>query len=411
MEHAFTSEFFAGNRRRLRELFTGTAPIVLTANGLLQRSADEAYPFKQDASFWYLTGIDEPDVLLVMDKDKEYLIVPGRESVRVIFEGAVDEAELKRISGIDTVYDEEQGWKQLGTRLKKAKHLATLAAAPAYMQRLGMYSNPARRRLLKQVKAWNEAVELLDISQHVARLRMVKQPEEIAAIQGAIGVTAQGIKMLRRNLKRGAYGYEYELEADLFRHFRKAGLRGHGFDPVVASGLRACTMHNNGNEGKLSSDELVLFDVGAEYDHYTADLARTVSVSGSPSRRQQAVHEAVLEVQAYAFSLLKPGVLFKEYEEAVEQFMGEKLRELGLIKTIEHDVVRKFYPHATSHFLGLNAHDAGLYDRPMEAGMVLAVEPGIYIPAESIGVRVEDDALITPEGNRVLSSHLGRELA
>src|SRR6185437_16081435 len=161
---------------------------------------DEAYPFKQDASFWYLTGIDEPDVLLVMDKDKEYLIVPGRESVRVIFEGAVDEAELKRISGIDTVYDEEQGWKQLGARLKKAKHLATLAAAPAYMQRLGMYSNPARRRLLKQVKAWNEAVELLDISQHVARLRMVKQPEEIAAIQGAIGVTAQGIKLLRRNL-------------------------------------------------------------------------------------------------------------------------------------------------------------------------------------------------------------------
>jgi Xaa-Pro aminopeptidase len=274
-----------------------------------------------------------------------------------------------------------------------------------------MYSSPARRRLLKQVKTWNEEIGLLDISQHVARQRMVKQPEEIAAIQGAIDVTAQGVKMLRRNLKRGLYEYEYELEADLSRHFRKVGLRGHAFDPVIASGMRACTMHNNGNEGKLSSDELVLFDVGAEYDHYAADLARTVSISGSPSRRQQAVHEVVLEVQAYAISLLKPGMLFNEYEEAVEQFMGEKLRELGLIKTIEHGVVRKFYPHATSHFLGLNAHDAGLYDRPMEAGMVLAVEPGIYIPAESIGVRVEDDVLITPEGNTMLSSRLGRELA
>lgn len=411
MEHAFTSEFFAGNRARLRELFTGTAPIVLTANGLLQRAADEAYPFKQDASFWYLTGIDEPDVLLVMDKDREYLIVPGRESVRVIFEGAVDEAELKRISGIDTVYDEEQGWKQLGGRLKKAKHLATLAAAPAYMQRLGMYSNPARRRLLKQVKAWNEAVELLDISQHVARLRMVKQPVEVTAIQNAIDSTGQGLKLLLRNLKRGVYEYEYELEADLTRSFRKAGLRGHAFDPVVASGIRACTMHNTGNEGKLSSDELVLLDVGAEYDHYAADVTRTVSIGGSPSRRQQAVHAAVMEVWGFAVSLLKPGITPKDYEAEVEQFMGEKLRELALVKTIEREAVRTYYPHAASHFLGLNAHDAGLYDRPMEAGMVLTVEPGIYIPAESIGVRIEDDVLITPESNRVLSGKLSRDLA
>jgi len=400
---SFTSEFFAGNRQRLRELFTGTAPVVLTAAGLLQRSADMAYPFCQDASFWYFTGIDEPDITLVLDKDKEYLIVPSRDAVRTAFDGSVDEAELKRISGIDVVFDDHEGWKRLSARLSKAKHVATLSPASSYIAHFGMYSNPARRRLIHHMKAYNEALELLDISQHVTKLRMVKQPLELAAMQAAIDITAKGLRQLFSGLKRGSYEYEYEMEADLTRSFRRHNA-GHAFLPVIASGVRACTLHNERNDGKLSADELVLLDVGAEVSHYAADISRTVSVGGSPSRQQEAVYEAVLEVHAYARSLLKPSVTVKDYEKQVEAFMGEQLRELGYIKSIEPSAVRVFYPHATSHYLGLTAHDAGLYDVPLEPNMVLTVEPGIYIRDSGLGIRIEDDVLITETGNEAMSS-------
>lgn len=399
---SFTSEFFAGNRRRLRELFTGTAPIVLTAAGLLQRNADMAYPFCQDASFWYFTGIDEPDITLVLDKDREYLLIPPRDAVRTVFEGAIDEVDLKRTSGIDTIFDEHEGWKRLGARLSKAKHVATLSPAPSYIDHFGMYSNPARRRLIHRMKSYNEELEFLDISQHVTKLRMVKQAPELAAMQSAIDITGKGLKQLFSQLKRGAYEYEYEMEADLTRSFRRAGT-GHAFPPVIASGVRACTLHNERNDGKLSADELVLLDVGAEYSHYAADISRTVSVGGSPSRQQEAVYTAVLEVHAYARSLLKPGITVKDYEKQIEAFMGEQLRELGYVKSIEPAAVRAYYPHATSHYLGLTAHDAGLYDQPLEPNMVLTVEPGIYIHDEGLGIRIEDDVLITDTGNEVMS--------
>lgn len=410
MSTNFTSEFFRGNRQRLRELFTGTAPIVLTANGLLQRGGDIPFPFYQDASFWYFTGCDEPDVVLVLDKEKEYIIVPARDAVRIAFDGAIDETELKHISGIDTVYDEQRGWKKLGARLEKARHVATLPAAASYIESMGMYSNPARRRLISRVKTYNEQIELLDISEHITRLRMLKRPEEVGAIQKAIDVTIKGLREVLRPAKLLKYQYEYEVEADLTRSFRRQGTAGHAFAPIVAGGKNACVLHNERNGDKLTKNELLLCDVGAEYEHYAADITRTVTV-GESSRRQQAVYDSVLEVHTYAVSILQPGVLLKEYEKQVETFMGEKLRELGLIKTIDHDAVRTYYPHATSHFLGLNAHDVGIYTEPLMPGMVLTVEPGIYIHDEGIGIRIEDDVLITESGNTILSAALARTLA
>lgn len=405
MKQSFTSEFFAGNRARLRDLFTGKAPIILAAAGLLQRGADSTFPFQQDATFWYFTGIEEPDILLVMDKDKEYLIVPDRQGSRATFDGTIDENGLKRISGIDTVVNEKDGWKQLGSRLQRAKHAATVPAPPKYVEQYGMYTNPARAQLIRKLKAENDHLELLDISQHITRLRMIKQPIEIEAIQTAITITLDSLKSALKPAKRATYAFEYEIEAELTRSFRKKGGTGHAFEPIVASGARACVLHNVANNGELAADELVVCDVGAEYSHYAADITRTVAL-GSPSRRQQQVFDAVIEVQKYAKDLLKPGVLLKSYEKQVEQFMGEKLRELGLIKSIDQDAVRTYFPHATSHFLGLNVHDIGEYDRPLEPGVVLTVEPGIYIPEEAIGVRVEDDALITKNGIQVLSDRL-----
>jgi len=408
----FDSSFFAGNRERLRQLFTGTAPIVITANGSLQMAADEAYPFHQDRNFFYLTGISEPGLILVMDKGKEYLIVPPREVVMEQFDGAIDFTQLSRISGIQTIMYEKEGWKQLSSRLKKVQHVATLGAAPHFIDFLGMYSNPARAELHKRMKDSNPNLELLDLRTHLGRMRMVKQPVEIEAIQRAIDITIDTIKDITRPKQLAKYAYEYEIEADLFRGFRRSGAQGLAFPSIVASGERSCTLHHMLNNAALVSGEPLLLDVGAQVDYYAADLARTYVVGATaPSRRLQQVYSAVCEVQDYAFSLLKQGVKIREYEQQVEAFMGEKLRELGLIKTIEHDKVRHYFPHATSHFLGLDTHDAGDFDHPFEPGVVITVEPGIYIPEEKIGVRIEDNVLITEDGIKNLSARLPRELA
>lgn len=406
----FDASFFAGNRERLKQLFTGTAPIVITANGLLQQASDEPYPFHQDRSFWYLTGIDEPGILLVMDKGKEYLIVPPREVVREQFDGAIDFDHLKRVSGIQAIMYEKEGWKQLESRLKKVQHIATLGASPRYIEYLGMYTNPARADLIQCVKDINESVEVLDLRTHLSRMRMVKQEVEIQAIQQAIDITCDTIKEITKPKQLAKYAHEYEVEADLTRGFRRRGAMGHAFTPIVASGERTCTLHHIKNEAPLVTGELLVMDVGSQVNYYASDITRTVVLGGQPTRRQQAVYDAVLEAQAYALSLLKPGVMLRTYEKQMEEFIGEKLRELGLIKTINSEDVRKFFPHATSHFLGLDTHDAGDYDHPLEPGVVLAVEPGIYIPDEALGVRIEDNVVITATGNRVLSDKLPRTL-
>jgi Xaa-Pro aminopeptidase len=410
-ELAFDSSFFAFNRERLRQLFTGTAPIVITGNGLMQRASDEPYQFYQDRSFWYLTGIDEPGITLVMDKGKEYLIVPPREIVREQFDGSIDFDQLSRVSGIKTVMYEKEGWKQLESRLKKVQHIATLAANPRYIDFLGMYTNPARAELIKRLKSHNSNVELLDLRNHLARMRMVKQEPEVAAIQKAIDIVIDTMKEITRPKQLAKYAFEYEVEADMTRGFRRRGAQGHAFTPVVASGERSCTLHYTQNNAALASGELLIMDVGAQVDYYASDIARTAAVGGHPSRRQQLVYDAVQQSQQYAFSLLKPGASLREYEKQMEQFVGEKLRELGLIKSIDRDSVRHYFPHATSHFLGLDTHDAGDYDHPLEPGVVLAVEPGIYIPEEALGVRIEDDVIITADGCTVLSSRLPQVLA
>lgn len=401
------SSFFIANRERLLTLFTGTAPIVLGANGLLQRNSDVNFPFRQDSTFWYFTGITDPDVVLVMDKGKEYLIVPDRDEHRTAFDGSVDHDNLTHISGIETVLGMSAGWKQLAARLKKAKHVATIAAAPAYVDNHGLYTNPARARLTEQIKATNEELELLDLRPHIARMRSIKQPIEIEIIQSAIDLTATTLQKLH---KKGwtKYTHEYEIEAAITASFRSVNAQ-HAYHPIIAGGKNACTLHYVQNDAEIQDGSLLLFDVGAEISHYAADITRTYAI-GTPTKRQQQVFNTVLAVQDYALSMLKPGQTMKQYEEAVYLFMGEKLRELGLIKNISQETVRAFYPHATSHFLGLDVHDIGEYEKPLEAGMVLTVEPGIYIPEEAIGIRIEDNVVLTETGLEVMSRSLPRDL-
>lgn len=402
MSETIQTDFFVQNRKRLRELFTGTAPIILTANGLLQRNGDSTFPFRQDSSFWYFTGIELPDVVLVMDKAKEYLIIPERDTSREAFDGHIEAEKLSAVSGVETVLADTVGWKQLGTRLKKVKHVATLAPAPGYVAQHGLYTNPARARLLRQIKQHNSDIKLLDLRTHITRLRAIKQPVELAQIEEAIRLTGSALKKVQRNLSK--YEFEYEAEAVITAAFRSHNAQ-HAYSPIVAAGANACTLHYVENGDVIPKYALILFDVGAEVSHYAADITRTYAVT-TPSARQQQVFDAVQAVQAFAVDLLKPGVLMRDYEKSVHHFMGEKLRELGLIKNIEADSVRKYYPHATSHFLGLDVHDVGDYELPLEAGMVLTVEPGIYIPEEGIGIRLEDNVLIEENGAKILSGNI-----
>ena len=407
-ENHFSAAFFKANRARLQALFTGTAPIVLTSNGLLQRSTDTAYPFTQDGNFWYLTGIDEPNVILVIDKGKEYLIVPELSEVRQAFDGQQDSSALSIISGVEEVVSEKVGWRRLNARVKRAGSVAVLSPSTSYIEALGMFTNPARKRLIRELKRQNGALTFLDLRAHLQRMRMVKQEPELAAIKQAINVTTIALGKVQKKYQKGTYKNEFEIELELTNYFFQGGGNGHSFEPIVAAGDKACTIHPQGNHHELLEKQPLLLDVGAVVEHYAADISRSWCLE--PSKRHLAVHGAVVEVADFAKSLLKPGILLKEYEQNIENFMGEKLRALGLIKNIDHESVRRYFPHATSHFLGIDVHDVGDYSLSLEKGVVLTVEPGIYIPEEGIGIRIEDDILITEKGHENLSVDLSDDL-
>ncbi len=405
MKSEFTAEFFRANREKLRNLFTGKAPIVITANSLLQSSTSMTYPFTQDGNFWYLTGIDEPNMTLVIDKNKEYLVLPELSHYQEIFDGSMSADEMSNKSGIETVMPYKDGWKQLELRLKKVKHVATLSAPPKFVATYGMYTNPARAELIGHLKQLNSHIELLDLSTHLQRMRMVKQPVEIRTISRAIGATIAGMKYVEKKYRDGKYKHEFEVVLDLNKQYWRKGASAHSFEPVVAGGERGLTLHV-ADKVQMDSNKQLLVDVGAEFDHYSADISRTWMLK--PSKRFLEVKNTVSEVADYAMSLLAPGVVLRDYEKQIETYMGEKLRELGLIKTIEPGIVRKYFPHATSHYLGIDTHDVGDYSIPIEENVVLTVEPGIYIPDEGIGVRIEDDIIITRGGCKNLSSTLAR---
>jgi Xaa-Pro aminopeptidase len=406
MSSLFSSDFFVSNRQKLQAAMATDAPIVITANGLLQRGADSPFAFAQDANFWYLTGIDEPDVTLVIDGQRDFLIAPIREGARATFDGVIDQKKLLTTSGVSEVVNEAAGWKRVDELLSKTKKVATLAAAPNYIEQYGMYSNPSRLRLQERLHKHVAEIEIIDIRIELARLRMLKQAPEITALQKAIDITAASLKDAFKG-DRTRYTYEYQLEAAVAAGFRGRGAIGHSFEPIVAGGKRACVLHNVANNGKLKHDEIVVVDVGSEYEHYAADITRTIALQ-KPTQRQQDVYNAVLSVQQDAMQLLKAGITFQAFEEKVVKLMAKQLRQLKLIKS--NDDVRTYYPHATSHFLGLNVHDVGDYEQPIQPDVVMTVEPGIYIPEEGIGVRIEDDVLITNDGIQVLSDKLPRKL-
>lgn len=408
MKPLFTQDFFIGNRARLRQAYGSDMPIVLTANGLMQRNADNVYSFRQDSNFWYVTGIDHPDIILVIDGSEEFLIVPARDAVLETFEGRINLEELSAVSGVTTVINEAEGWQRLGKMIKKVKKIAGLTPSATYLDFYQFYTNPARARLVERLQAYNGTIVINDLRERFAQLRVVKQAPELEAIRRATDVTVDGLLYVTSPKRFSAYTYEYEVEADITREFRRRG-SGHTFDPIVASGSRGVQMHATQNAGPLSQNEMVILDVGAEVNWYAADVARTI-IATEPSKRQREIYDAVYEAQEYAFSLIKPGVIHKEYEADNERFVGEKLKQLGIISDLDRQTIRKHFPHMMSHFVGLEPHDVGDYSQAMQVGSVMVVEPGMYSYKEGLGVRLEDMVVITEDGYELLSSRLPRSL-
>lgn len=405
--NGFEATFFRNNRRKLRQVFGGTAPIVVTANGLIQKTRqDDVYEFHQDANFWYLSGIDEPNFTLVIDKDKDYIIGPQVDEHWRIFHGDIDLESPQAKSGVDEALPGRQGWQKLAKRLKKSRHVATIVPPKPFDETYQVYTNPAKRRLISLLKSYNRDLKLVDISKHLANLRTIKQPSEIEAIQSTIDDTIAAYRIISRKI--GKYTNEREVSAEIDYIFAKKGLK-LSFRQIVAGGKNAVTLHYGKNNATLNKGEILLIDMGASKNHYCSDLTR--AVTPRPTKRQLDVYSAVLQVHEFALKMLRPGVQLVAYEAAINYYMGEKLRELGLVKTISDEAVNRYYPHNTSHFLGIDVHDVGDFSRPLAANTVLTVEPGIYIPEENIGIRVEDDVLLSEDGNRVLSARLSRELA
>jgi Xaa-Pro aminopeptidase len=263
MKSYFSPVFFSNNRKKLKSLNANNFPIIVTANGLLQRGADSTYAFSQDANFWYLTGLDEPDLVLVMEPNKDYLIVPKRSSIRETFDGSISTDSLISRSGINDILDDKVGWDKLRHTVSKHQQLATVAPPPEYVEQYGFYTNPSRAVMLQHLKLDNNDLNIIDIGQNLARMRMLKQPEEIKAIQAAVDITIESLQAATKPEMIESYKFEYEMEAEIRGGFRRRGASGDSFEPIVAAGKNACTLHNVANNGKLTRGELLLADVGA----------------------------------------------------------------------------------------------------------------------------------------------------
>lgn len=403
----FSSQFYINNRLNLKKSLNKDGLIILSANGLIQKNADETFKFYQDPNFYYLTGLIELDLVLVIDSPSEYIIRPKRSKSFEMFNGTLTIDDIKKISGIRTVYDETEGWTKLKHSLKENKMVYSLKALPPYISKYGFYSNPVRRRLITKLKYYNSKILIEDLSQNLAKLRSIKQLPEINAIKQAITITGKALAYINEN--KFSYINEKEVEADLNYYMNKLG-GDIGFDAIVANAKNAATLHYSKNNDPLTTNTLTVIDCGADYLGYKSDITRTICLSGIPTKRQQEIYNAVKEVQAYAISLIKPGVILSDYENKVTDYLGDKLIKLGLIQQKSKLAIREYYPQLTSHFIGLSVHDSGIYNNPLKANAVITVEPGIYIKKEGIGVRIEDDILVTKDGNVNLSKHISKEL-
>lgn len=396
--------FFSGNRRSLLDRLEKGALVVLTGYREVQRTADSAMRFEQEANFWYLTGVDAPDWWLILDgtHGTEWLVEPDMTESQRVFDGGAEYDAVRARSGIKTILGRDEALRRLRELTKHHSMVYTTEQPKGLREHAHFQLNSAQGDLKKTLDRMFQNVQICN--RELAVLRTIKQPVEVAAIEKAIKVTARALEAMKQILPTARN--EYELQAVLDYEIKRQGAWGHAYDPIVASGINACTLHYSHNDAKLAKKTLVLLDVGARVDGYAADISRTYAVS-KPTKRQLEVHDVVRRAAQEIITLLRPGLGFKEYEESVDGIMRRAVESLGL------DVARyrEYFPHAVSHGLGIDVHDVLAGYESLQPGMVLTVEPGIYIREEAIGVRIEDDILITEAGNRNLSASISTSVS
>ena len=393
--------FHTNNRKRLFAKAKGEL-IILTAYDSVQQSGDMAAPFLQESSFWWATGINQPGWKVILDtaRGDATLVRPQRSDVDVIFNGESDDDEIRTISGIHHIISQ----REFEGYLRQLHRHHTIVYTLTQKEDHEFVLNPAKAALIAVLKRIFDSVQYSDVL--FAELKAIKQPDELARMRAAMKLTCDTFSMVQSRLV--SFKTEAEIEAEFIYAFHKAGAH-HAYEPIVASGAHACTLHYIENSGKLRAREMVLIDIGARVDGYSADVTRTYC--RNPTKRQSEVHAAVESAEQAIIELIKPGLPIADYLKQVDEIMKQALQKIGLLDDLnDTETYRKYFPHAVSHGLGIDTHDSLGRPRYLEEGMVLTVEPGIYIPEESIGVRIEDDILVTKTGHENMTGQLSTAL-
>ena len=366
------------------------------------------YPrnFLQDNNFKYLTGLNIPDAILIISKQKkpvmELFIERGIPEMEVWEGKKMTKEEAAKSSGIERISFLDEFERKIGFYM-----------APSIKIHLNLGYNNIDKPLSKPQDFINKAKQhfphllAMDMTKIMIPLRSVKTKWEIEQMQKAIDVTGDGIKNIFKKSKIGMM--EYELDAILKYEINRKGLKHIGFKSIVAAGGNAATLHYEQNNSRIGKDEMVLLDVGAACNGYSADISRTFPVSGKFTKRQKEVYSEVLKINKKIITMVKPGIGMKDLNERTVELIQKSLIKLKLIKN-KNDY-RKYYMHSVGHHLGMDTHDIGARDSVLKVGNVITVEPGIYIPEEKIGVRIEDDILVTKTGYKNLSENIPKEIS
>lgn len=401
------ADLFVQNRARFATMLKPGAMAIINSNDEMPRSADLNFVFRQNSDLFYLTGIDQEQTTLVVFPDcpvaghKEVLFVRRTNEHIAVWEGhKYTKDEAKAQSGIQTIYWYDEFYTVM--------HRLIIAASAIYYNtnennRFASEVEYRDLRLLKELKSKYPTHQYERCAPLLTSLREIKSDIEVEVIKHACSITEKALRRVLAFMKPGVT--EYEVEAEIIHEFIKNRANGHAYSPIIASGANACVLHYNANNQECKDGDLVLMDFGCEYGNYASDLTRTIPVNGKFSPRQKDVYNAVLRVMKKAKAMLVPGNTFTEYNKEVGLAMEEELIGLGLLNADEvakqdpaAPLYKKYFMHGTSHFMGLDVHDNGNYNNPFKAGMVFTCEPGIYIPEESIGIRIENDILVTNNG-------------
>jgi Xaa-Pro aminopeptidase len=398
---------YINNRQNFTAQMAANTLAVFNSNDIYPVSADSTLPFAQHRDILYLSGVDQEESILVLFPNasnpahREVLFLKETSELIAIWEGEkLTKQTAFETSGIQTVYWLQQFptiFKQLmaeaqGMYLNTNEHL-----------RANTEVETREDRFIKQVKQDYPAHQVHKAAPIMHKIRSIKHQIELELMQTACNITEAGVRRLLGFIKPGVW--EYEIEAELAHEFLRKRSKGFAYTPIIASGKNACVLHYIENNQQCQDGDVILLDVGAEYANYSSDLTRCIPVNGRFTARQKAVYNAVLHVKNEATKLLLPGTIMAEYHKQVGLLMEEQLVNLGLISMDDiknqdpaWPAYKKYFMHGTSHFLGLDTHDVGLWHEPIAANMVFTVEPGIYIPAEGLGIRLEDDVVVQASG-------------